>query len=142
MKPTPFNPDTDLAPISFSPELCETAEQLKQHGLRWRPHVGCFVWDKDGHIEASSPFPNRVYFILNMGHFLKRFKTPENMVEHLVWLPTWHQIRQICDQLNISSEKLRQHIFSGNHAGNGLVELYEIVLKELKSRMAVEGTHV
>jgi hypothetical protein len=140
MKPTPFNPDTDLAPIAFSPELCKKAEQLKQNGLAWSPHVGCFVWDKDEHIEASSPFPHRVYFILNMGHFLKRFETPENMARHLVWLPTWYQIRQVCDQLAIAPEKIKKYIFSENHAENNLVALYEIVLEELKNKTTTEET--
>jgi hypothetical protein len=135
MKPTPFNPTTDLAPISFSPEACEMAEQLKQFGLQWRPHVGCFVWDKDKHIEASSPFPNRVYFILNMGHFLKRFETHEKMTEHLIWLPTWHQARQICTQIDIPLQTLWNRLFLENHAKNDLVILYEIILEELKKHL-------
>lgn len=134
MKPTPFDPETDLAPISFSAESRKTAEQLKLSGLEWHPHVGCFVWDKDKHIKVSSPFPNRVYFILNMGHFLKRFGTVENMVEHLIWLPTWYQATQICEQYDISSQMLKNRFLSGNHSENDLIVLYEIILEELKKR--------
>jgi hypothetical protein len=57
MKPTPFNPETDFAPIPFHLRHCQVAAELKQAGLPWTPHVGCFVWDRDGHITASSPFP-------------------------------------------------------------------------------------
>jgi len=136
IKSTPFNPDTDLAPVPFSLELCEIAEQLKQNGLSWHPHIGCFVWDKDKHIEVTSPFPNRIYFILNLGHFLKIFQTTEKIKENLIWLPTWHQARQICEQLHISPDKLKKQLFSENHLKDDLVGLYKIILKELKKNIS------
>jgi len=64
------------------------ASELKRAGLPWKPHVGCFLWDRDALIEASSPFPNRIYFILNLEHFLGRFETSEKIAEKLGWLPT------------------------------------------------------
>ena len=59
MKPIPFDPATDMAPIPFDQNHLELARQLKQAGLEWKPHVGCFVWDHEKHIEADSPFPLR-----------------------------------------------------------------------------------
>ena len=50
MKSTPFNPETDLPPIPFDELLCKSAASLKAAGLPWKPHVGCFVWDRDEHI--------------------------------------------------------------------------------------------
>ena len=91
MKPTPFNPETDLAPIPFTEKHCQAASKLKKAGLLWKPHVGCFVWDPEGYIKVDSPFPERIYFILNLGHFLRLFEATKKMVEKLVWLPTWHQ---------------------------------------------------
>ena len=132
MEPTPFNPDTDLAPILFSSELCKVAEQLKQNGLTWYPHVGCFVWDKDKHIKVTSPFPNQIYFILNLGHFLKIFQTAEKIRENLIWLPTWHQARQIYEKLHISPDIIKKRLFSKNHSKDDLLELYKIILEELK----------
>ena len=73
MKPTPFNSKTDLPPIPFDLRHCQAAAQLKERGLPWTPHVGCFVWDPDAIMEVTSPFPNRIYFILNLGHFLRIF---------------------------------------------------------------------
>ena len=134
MKPTPFNPDTDLAPIPFSQELCQTAEQLKQNGLLWHPHVGCFVWDKEQHIPVSSPFPHRIYLILNMGHFLKIFQTQEKIVKKLVWLPTWHQARQICEQFHIPSEKISKKLISEKSTNNELFYFYQIIIKEIKKK--------
>jgi hypothetical protein len=139
MKPTPFNADTDLAPIPFSPKACLMAEQLKRHGLEWRPHVGCFVWDKGEQIEVKSPFPNRIYFILNMGHFLKRFQTAANMAKHLVWLPTWHQAREIGRRLKVPSEQIGNRIPSDDEEENDLVVLYEIILETLKANRDPAG---
>lgn len=136
MKPTPFDPVTDLAPIPFSRELCQLAAQLKQDGLIWNPHVGCFVWDKDEHIPVSSPFPHRIYFILNMGHFLKIFENTSKMVEQLVWLPTWHQARLICEQLSIASKGITEKSLAKSENWDDLVILYQIILDKLKKRNA------
>lgn len=81
MRSTPFNPDADMEPIPFNEECLGAAREMKLHGLRWTPHVGCFVWDEKGVIQVNSPFPNRVYFILNMGHFMKIFGSVEG-----IWL--------------------------------------------------------
>jgi len=132
MKPTPFEPMTDLAPIFFSPELCHAAERLKKNGLSWKPHVGCFVWDKDEYIKVSSPFPNRIYFILNLGHFLKIFDTLEKISEQLIWIPTWNQARQICEKNHIAPDEIIQRLFAENALKNDLLILYEIILENLK----------
>lgn len=106
MKPTPFVEGTDLEPIPFSPKHCALAKELKEKGLDWHPHVGCFAWDEKGHIDVPSPFPNRIYFILNLGHFLRIFETIENMKAKLIWLPTWHQAKTICKNLKISQTEI------------------------------------
>lgn len=46
MKPVPFSPQTDLAPISFDERTLQLARELKQQGLPWKPHTGCFVCGK------------------------------------------------------------------------------------------------
>ena len=101
MKPTPFNPETDLAPIPFDMRHCLVAAELKQAGMPWTPHVGCFVWDRDGHIAASCPFPHRIYFILNLGRFQQIFTSIEDVTEKLIWLPTEHQARLLCAQFDV-----------------------------------------
>jgi hypothetical protein len=130
MKPTPFNPEQDLAPTPFDKRHKEIAAALKAAGLPWQPHVGCFVWDRDHHIEVSSPFPGRVYFILNLGHFLKRFETVEEIADKLIWLPTWNQTRLLCERYGI-----RYTFFEESVSGNDeLIELYKLLLNELKLR--------
>jgi len=70
-----FNPEKDLAPMPFDERICLHALEMKNSGLAWRPHVGCFVWDRDELIKPVSPFPGRIYFILNLARFIDIFDT-------------------------------------------------------------------
>ncbi len=101
MQPVAFNPATDLAPTPFDAEICELARALKQAGLPWRPHVGCFAWDPDGQIKPASPFPANIYFILSLPRFIEIFGSPEAIQEKMIWLPTWHQARLLCQRYGI-----------------------------------------
>jgi hypothetical protein len=132
--PTPFNLETDFPPIPFDERHCRAALQLKEAGLPWRPHVGCFVWDREGWIEVPSPFPEKIYFILNLGHFLRLLGSIEDVVQKLVWLPTWHQARQIGAKLGIEDKELFD-IFSGSAVpgpGQDLLALYGKILENLR----------
>jgi len=134
MKPTPFDPRKDLAPIPFTSRVLELAQRMKQAGLTWSPHVGCFVWDRDDVIEVPSPFPENVYFILNLGRFLRIFETRERMVEKLVFVPTRYQARLILDKLG-AGEEFRSDDSRMSKPGEGeadLIEVYEAVLKTLQ----------
>ncbi|MBT8330818.1 MAG: hypothetical protein KJP06_00695 [Deltaproteobacteria bacterium] len=126
MKPIRFNPAKDLAPIPFDEQICRLASDLKNLGLNWRPHVGCFVWDPDGFIKAESPFPGRIYFILSLPRFVDIFGSIASMVEKLVWLPTWHQARLLCDQLGVTDHDLANEWHSDKTflAGEDLLRLY------------------
>ncbi len=136
MYATPFKSETDLAPIPFDRQLCEMAAELKEAGLIWSPHVGCFVWDRDEHITVASPFPGRIYFILNLGRFLEIFKSIDNMTEKLIWLPSWHQARLLCDRHGVD----KQTIFDLHKreepatATDEALFLYEILLEALRSK--------
>jgi hypothetical protein len=101
MKPIPFNSQKDLAPVSFDTRSCRLANELKQLGIPWLPHVGCFVWDPDEHVKVESPFPHRIYFILSLPRFIDIFGSIEAIAEKLVWLPTWHQARLLCQKLGV-----------------------------------------
>jgi hypothetical protein len=135
MKPTSFNPETDLPPIPFDLRHCQAAAQLKERGLPWSPHVGCFVWDPDEIIEVTSPFPNRIYFILNLGHFLRIFGSLEEISKKLVWLPTYHQVRFLCDQVGVDQEEVSAVLASADNirAGEELLVLYKMILSKLEA---------
>lgn len=130
MKSTGFDPQTDIAPIPFELRHCLAAGRLQGAGLSWKPHVGCFVWDKSGAIEAPSPFPHNIYFILNLNRFLSIFGTIEEIEAKLVWLPTWYQARLLCSKLAIPlnhSNRSDEPISPEDE----LLELYEAVRSHL-----------
>ncbi|MGD8253240.1 MAG: hypothetical protein PVJ11_01300 [Syntrophobacterales bacterium] len=139
MKPTPFNPETDLPPIPFDLRHCQAAAQVKDRGLPWTPHVGCFVWDPDEIIEVASPFPGRIYFILNLGHFLRLFGSLEEISRKLVWLPTYHQARLLCNQVGVDQKRVLAALASTENinAGDELLVLYKLILNKLEARQKV-----
>lgn len=106
MKAIPFDPEKDLAPLPFEARHVQLAKELKQLGMPWVPHVGCFVWDAEGIIDAGSPFPENIYFILSLPRFISIFGSIEAMREKLVWLPTWHQARLLCRRLGIEDKEI------------------------------------
>jgi hypothetical protein len=95
--------------------------------------VGCFVWDPDNHIKATSPFPHRIYFILSLPRFLDIFGSIEAIAEKLVWLPTWHQARLLCRQMGISDQAVAD-IWQSQplSAGQELRRLYALITDALK----------
>jgi hypothetical protein len=142
MKPTPFNPATDLAPIPFDMRHCLVAAELKQAGMPWTPHVGCFVWDRDGHIAASSPFPHRIYFILNLGRFQQIFTSIENVTEKLIWLPTEHQTRLLCARFGVmqKTDTTGEVPLEHRAPGDTLLALYRLLLDTLRAPAPCEGS--
>ena len=104
MKVIPFNSQKDIPPILFDAETCRLAGEMKRMGINWQPHVGCFVWDPDEIIKVDSPFPHRIYFILSLRRFVDLFGSTQAITEKLVWLPTWHQSRLLCQQLGVADQ--------------------------------------
>lgn len=134
MTPIRFNPQKDLAPTPFDDSLCRLALELKRLGLPWQPHVGCFVWDPDGHIQPESPFPNRVYFILSLPRFIDIFGGIEAIAEKLVWLPTWHQARLLCQNLGVGVPLMEENgeTASIDEPAEGLAITYQALIEKLK----------
>ena len=136
MKPIPFDPQKDLAPIIFDTRMCRLAQKMKHIGIKWHPHVGCFVWDPDNAITVDSPFPHRIYFILSLPRFIDIFGSREAIVEKLVWLPTWHQARLLCKQLNVSDDAVAD-IWEEQKSvpiGEELHKLYNCIIDALQKR--------
>ena len=128
-----------LDPIPFTDRLLDLALLLKQSGLPWIPHVGCFVWDHQGVVTAPSPFPKNVYFILSMKRFLGIFGDAEQMKRQLVWLPTWYQALQLCRRLGIPASQIDSKSSTGEKA---LMALYSHILHRLTaSSTADNGEH-
>ncbi len=134
MMPIRFDPENDLEPTSFDEPLCHLALEMKRRGLPWRPHVGCFVWDPDSHIQPDSPFPNRVYFILSLPRFIDIFGSIQSITEKLVWLPTWHQAHLLCQNLGVGVSPMAENWKSLTIAGpaEGLAIIYRALIEKLK----------
>ncbi len=125
MKSIPFNPVRDYAPLPFTTGIFHLAAELKAAGLPWHPHTGCFVQDPDRYVQAPSPFPERVYFILSVPRFVDLFGSIESIAEKLVWLPTWHQARLVCRSMTIDDTVTLPP------AGQDLETLYRLILSHL-----------
>lgn len=124
-----------LPPIPFDDRLLERALDLKQLGLPWSPHVGCFVWDHHGSISTPSPFPKGIYFILSMKRFFAIFGDVKKMEEQLVWLPTWYQAIQLCRQLDITNVYAERSDLDEETCTpiDELMRLYELIAKQLEA---------
>jgi hypothetical protein len=135
MKPIAFNSQKDLPPVVFDTKICLLAAEIKRLGIKWQPHVGCFVWDPDKHIKADSPFPHRIYFILSLPRFIDILGSIEAIAEKLVWLPTWHQARLLCQRLGVADQAVaniwqRQPPLA---AGEELRQIYALLIGALKA---------
>jgi hypothetical protein len=106
---------------------------MKQRGLPWTPHVGCFVWDPDGFIEVESPFPLRVYFILSLPRFIRILGDLEAVAEKLVWLPTWHQARLLALRCGVGQSQIAELFTSEAQTSPGeeLLGMYRLILEKM-----------
>jgi len=96
--------------MKFSPAEIELGRELKSQGLPWTPQPGHYVWDEGGVIEQNSPFHDRVFFILDLKHFLRRTSTIENLQKMFYWLPTWQDAREILESLGITSPEIADRL--------------------------------
>jgi hypothetical protein len=133
VKPIAFDPETDLAPIPFDQRTLELALKLKNAGLTWHPHVGCFVWDKNRRIQPDSPFPKHVYFILSLPRFIDIFGSTEAIEKNLIWVPTWHQARLLCHRLGISDDAVGECRQRGKQRSpsDEMCAVYELLVEAL-----------
>lgn len=90
--------------MQFSAEEIYLAKRLHDLGLPWEPQPGHYVWDEAGLIDQPSPFQERVYFILDLKHFLRRSGTLDAFKTSMVWLPTWHDARDILSAMGVGPE--------------------------------------
>ena len=131
-----FNPDEDFAPMPFDKQICLKALEMKNSGLVWRPHVGCFVWDPDEFIKPDSPFPDRIYFILSLKRFIDLFESIDRIAEKLVWLPTYNQALDLYRQL-AGTEAVKNRKGPEDPALSAideLLQIYGLIIDALKEK--------
>ena len=58
------------------------------------------------------------------------------MIKYLVWLPTWHQTRLLCQIYGIDKEKIKHicNLEKMDEPGDELLLLYELLLKAIKEK--------
>jgi hypothetical protein len=62
--------------------------------------------------------------------FLDIFGSKENIADKLVWLPTWHQARVICDKLGVGDDRIAAlwQVEAPPSPGDELLALYSILV--------------
>lgn len=123
------------AAARFSQPEIKLAHELKDAGLPWRPMPGQFVWDAEPLIHHDSPFHDRVFFILDLKHFLRRSETIERLIESMVWLPTWEQARELLTERSIGGDAILTHLQTTDAISKNQerLELYRLLLKSVTS---------
>lgn len=124
-----------LNSMSFSDEELELAQLFKAYGLDWTPTCGQYVLDQSQLIECDSPFQGRVFYILDLKHFLRRSGTVERLREAMCWLPTWEQARCILRDFHVSDARVAVHLAetSAIETGTERLELYRLIEAEITS---------
>ena len=123
--------------MKFSEKEIEIAQKLKELGFEWTPAPGDYVYDIEGLIEKKSPFQERVYFILDIKHFLRRAGSVEGITKAMCYLPLWEDCRVILKSLSVPWQKIYEKLIEKNAFINEIERsvLYEIILKELTNQV-------
>ena len=131
--------------MRFSQDEIDAARRLKLMGLDWVPSPGHYVYDEVGVIEKPSPFQDRVYFILDLKHFLRRTGCVESLKTIMLWLPTWHDTRGLMHAQGISDFEVAEALRSAHsiETGSELITLYGLLEKNLamKPNHLLSGAH-
>lgn len=125
--------DYAMTSVHFSEEEIELAQLFKAYGLEWTPQPGHFVLDQSQLMEVSSPFQDKVYFILALRHFLRRSGTMESLKDGMCWLPTWEQARHILREAGVNAGGLEQRLIDTRAiaAGTERLELYRMIEEQI-----------
>ena len=122
--------------VTFTDDEIGLARQMRDQGLLWEPAVGHYVFDDMGLIDAPSPFQPRVYFILDLKHFLRRSSDIETLKSRMLWPPQWHEARRILRGLGVSDAMVMARLVAARaiETQSELCLLYELILETLSAR--------
>ena len=119
--------------MKFSSRQIELAVKFKELGLAWEPTVGHYVYDATGAVKPTSPFQDRVYFLLNYDCFMERVGGVERFKTIMTWLPTWSDAREILRSLGVSDKEVQDELVRSQalEDGSELLQLYELIAQHL-----------
>lgn len=120
--------------MRFSADEIQWAKHLHDLGLPWEPRPGHYVWDEAGYIEQPSPFQDRVYFILDLKHFLRRTGSLDTLKTSMIWLPTWHDARDILAAMGVEDEVVAEALRAppALERREELLTLYRLIASRLR----------
>lgn len=122
--------------MRYSQDEIQLARRLRDAGLSWEPGPGHYVYDEAGLIEQPSPFQPRVYFILDLQHFLRRSGDLHRLKQAMFWLPDYQQCREILRALGVPNGRVAAELGSGDALvlGEELQTLYTMIFDRLTER--------
>ncbi len=115
--------------MRFSQQDIDSARRLRELGLSWFPAPGHFVFDEAGVVEQPSPFQERVYFILELRHFLRRTGCVDRLKSALFWLPTWHDARELLHSHGVADSEVADALHNAGYidSWSELLTLYGLI---------------
>ncbi len=125
--------------MRFSLEEITLARDLRRQGLVWEPRAGHYVYDETGFCKQSSPFQEKVYFILNYDYFMKAVGGVERFKQIMIWLPTWEDARDILRNLEVTDQEVAVRLTGQRGVARGIERL---VLYEQIGLKLTAGTGV
>jgi hypothetical protein len=119
--------------MKFTPQQIELAVEMKKMGLPWEPAVGDYVYDEAGHMKTTSPFQDRVYFLLNYDCFMDRVGGVERFKAIMTWLPTWWNAREILQSLRVPDKEVQERLVRSQalEQRSELLQLYVLIAQSL-----------
>ena len=124
--------------MPFSTQLLNLAAEFKRLGLPWEPSVGNYVYDAAGAVTQSSPFQDRVYFLLNYDCFMQKVGGLARFKEIMTWLPTWSDARAILQAFGVANAEVSATLIRTDaiNTDTELLVLYEMIAEQLRRKHA------
>ncbi|MBD13908.1 MAG: hypothetical protein CMJ72_04875 [Planctomycetaceae bacterium] len=128
--------------MQFSDEEIKLARELREAGLAWEPHSGHYVHDETGFCKQTSPFQEKVYFILNYDYFMKSVGGVVRFKQIMLWLPTWDDARRQLKLLGVPDASVvdRLEHTRAIEQGNERFILYQLIKSALAEQTAQVGS--
>ena len=120
--------------MRFTEDQITIAKRLKKLGIPWQPQVGHYVYDANRICPKSSPFQQGVYFLLDFACFMQHVGGVARFRDNMVWLPTWHEAREILHQLGVPAAEVASLTTEAILQGDELTCLYRLILAEFSGR--------
>lgn len=122
--------------MQFTDEEIKLARQLREAGLAWEPQAGHYVYDGTGFCKQTSPFQEKIYFILNYDYFMRTVGGVERFKQIMLWLPTWDDARRQLKMLGVPDRLVVDRLERARaiEQGNERFVLYQLIESALAER--------